>query len=202
MLKLARQLLLVILMLNCHMTWAAESSPVEMLQQTSNAMVAALNANKATLKSNPKLVRSLVRQHLLAKVDVIMMSRSVLGREAWGKATETQRRRFIAAFTDTVIQTYASAFASYSNETVKFYPIRGGHQGQRFVEVRSVIVRQNGPSIPVNYRLVSRSSGWKVYDINVEGVSLVQSFRSQFASQIAAGGIESLLGKMSLHNGK
>jgi phospholipid transport system substrate-binding protein len=178
----------------------AASAPVEMLESTSNQMINALSKNKTTLKNNPALVHSLVRQILLPHVDILSMSRSVLGRQAWNSATAQQQSIFVKEFTSTIIRTYSTAFASYTNEKVQFFPMREGAAGQQQVQVRSLIIRANGPSIPVDYRLILRGGSWKVYDFSVEGVSLVQSFRSQYSNEIAHGGIEGLLAKMQRHN--
>ena len=78
--------------------------------------------------------------------------------------------------------------------------MRGGTSGKSRVQVSSRIIQPGGPSIPINYRLVKRSSGWKVYDMSVDGVSLVQSFKSQFANEISQGGMSGLLVSLNKHN--
>ena len=123
------------------------------------------------------------------------MSRSVLGRNAWGEASATDKQRFAKAFTQLVIRTYAAPLAEYSGETVSFTPIRGNLDG-RFVRVNSVIQRPNGQRIPLSYNLVSKADGWKVYALSVEGVSLLQSFRTQFSNILQQGTMHDLLEQM------
>lgn len=177
----------------------AQSSPMDMLQTTSNQMLSALNANKATLKTNRALVYRIVNTILVPHVDLNSMSRSVLGRNAWIKATPDQRVRFTRAFTTLLIHTYSGALASYTNETINFYPVRGGIRSDR-VQVQSMIIRQNGPSIPVSYRVVRQGSEWKIYDFSVEGVSILESFRSQFANDLAGNSLDNLIANIERHN--
>lgn len=194
-----RYLSLAVLALLCQVAIAA-SSPLEMLQPTSDQMLSALKANKATLKSNPETVYRIVNQILVPHVDLDMMSRLVLGRNVWMQATPEQRQRFKKEFTRLVINTYSAALASYTNETVKFMPIRGGYEGRSRVQVQSQIIRQDGPPVGVNYRVQNMGGEWLVYDFTVEGVSMIESFRSQFAEDLSSGSMDSLLDKMARHN--
>jgi phospholipid transport system substrate-binding protein len=177
----------------------AASSPLLLVQDTANQMLQSLQEHKATIKTHRAEVYKIVEDILLPHVDVEAMSRSVLGRNVWTKATPDQQARFSEAFTTLLVHTYSSALAAYTNETIKFYPIRGGVTGNR-VQVQSVIIRQNGPSIPVNYRLVAVGDSWKIYDFSIEGVSILESFRSQFEHDIAQQGLDNLIEKLIQHN--
>lgn len=174
--------------------WAA-SSPVPMLETAANQILSTLEKNKATLKNNPQVIYRAVEQSLLPNVDVSGMSRSVLGRQAWMKATPSERQQFSEAFTQLVIRTYASPLAEYTDETVKFLPVRGSLEG-RFLRVNSLIVRSNGKNIPLSYSLVAKNGQWKIYDLSVEGVSLLQSFRSQFAQALQNSNMQELIKQM------
>ena len=123
------------------------------------------------------------------------MSRSVLGRQAWNKATDAEKKEFTQAFTQLVIRTYASPLAEYSDETVKFQPLAGPIDS-RFTRVSSVISRSNGQRIPLAYNLVSKNGQWKIYDLSVEGVSLLQSFRSQFGQALQNSTMHDLIAQM------
>lgn len=186
---------IVLVMMICSMTIFASSSPIPMLKSTSDNIINTLEVNKAALAGNPQIIYSAVKKFLLPQVDVMGMSRSVLGRSAWNKASKSERNAFAKSFTDLVIRTYASPLAQYSNETVKFLPIRGTVD-KRFIRVNSVIIRSNGKNIPLSYSLVSKKGQWKIYDLSVEGVSLLQSFRSQFAQVLQNSDMQSLLSQM------
>lgn len=179
----------------------AQSSPVPMLEGTANQIISTLKQNKGNLKNNPQIIYQAVQRHLLPNVDVAGMSRSVLGREAWTKASASERQQFSTAFTQLVIRTYASPLAEYTDESIKFLPIRGAADG-RFMRVNSVIVRSNGQNIPLSYSLVSQAGQWKIYDLSVEGVSLLQSFRSQFAQALRNSSMQDLLKQMRQQQSK
>lgn len=174
----------------------AQSSPVPMLQSTANQIIDTLKKNKSSLKTNHQIIYQAVERYLLPNVDVPGMSRSVLGRKAWGKATPAERARFAQAFTQLVIRTYAGPLAEYTDEKVNFQPVRGSLEG-RFVRVNSTIVRPSGQTIPLTYSLVAQNGQWKIYDLSVEGVSLLQSFRSQFADALQNSSMQDLIAKMN-----
>lgn len=177
-------------------------SPVPLLQETSDAMIAALYSNKAQLKTNPAIVHGIVRRVLLPHVDVLVMSKLVLGRNAWTDATAAQRQRFTQQFTVLLIRNYSTALTEFSNEKVEFSPIRGGPPSRNRVKVDSRIVQMGGPSIPVSYRLVYRDGSWKVYDLVIDNISLVESYRSQFADILSKAGVNGLLKQLDSKNGE
>lgn len=173
----------------------AQSSPIPMLENSATQIIAALKQNKPNLKHNHQIIYQAVERYLLPNVDVDGMSRSVLGREAWNKASAADKREFTQVFTQLVIRTYASPLAEYTDETVKFLPVRGP-MDTRFIRVNSVIIRSNGQNIPLSYSLVSKNNNWKIYDLSVEGVSLLQSFRSQFSQVLHNSSMQELIAEM------
>jgi phospholipid transport system substrate-binding protein len=182
------------------LVWAA-SSPMTMLETTSNQILATLKQNKANLKNNTQVIYQAVERYLLPNVDVSGMSRSVLGRKAWGLASSAEKQQFSRAFTQLVIRTYSTPLAEYTDETVKFLPIRGSLES-RFIRVNSIIVRSKGKNIPLSYSLISKNGQWKIYDLSVEGVSLLQSFRSQFAEALQNSSMQDLINQMQQHSKK
>ena len=140
-------------------------------------------------------INQAIQRYLLPHVDIDGMSRSVLGRQVWTKATASEKQAFSQVFTELIIRTYASPLAEYSGETVSFMPVRGEIEGH-FLRVNSVISRPNGQRIPLSYNLVSKSGDWKIYDLSVEGISLLQSFKLQFANILQRGTIKDLINQM------
>lgn len=179
---------------------ASAQDPVAMLNSLAERMISSLKAEKMTIKSNPTRVYSLAHKLVVPHADLDYMSRRVLPAQTWNQATPGQRSEFKKEFTTLLVRTYASALADYSDQTVKFYPVRGGTNGKGTVTVRSQIVRNDGPSIPVSYSLVSTGGGWKLFDMTVEGVSMLQSFRSQFADNLSRGNIAALITALKQHN--
>ncbi|MDI1353132.1 MAG: ABC transporter substrate-binding protein [bacterium] len=179
----------------------AAQSPIPMLERITNQIINTLKANQSSLKSNPNIIYKAVEANFLPNVDVVGMSRSVLGRQAWNKATAAEKAQFSKAFTQLVIRTYSSPLAQYSDETVQFLPLRGS-MDSRFMRVNSVIVRSQGQNIPLSYSLVNKNGQWKIYDISVEGVSLLQSFRSQFAQVLQNSNINEVIKQMQQKHAK
>ena len=186
-------------LLICTMAWAV-SSPVAILQNTSNQLISALQRNQATLKTKPQVVYGIVNQILLPHVDVMSMSSKALGREAWLRATPAQRQAFAQQFVTLLIRTYSSALAQYTNERVNFLPLRGDYNSQSRVQVNSVIVRESGPSINLSYRMMRVGGQWMLYDFSVDGVSIIESFRSQFVQVLQQRGIDGLINELAQHN--
>lgn len=186
-------------LLICTIAWAI-SSPVDLLQNTSNQLISALQRNQATLRTKPQIVYGIVNQILLPHVDVMSMSSKALGRDAWLRATPMQRQAFAQQFVTLLIRTYSSALGQYTNERVNFLPIRGDYNNQSRVQVNSIIVRESGPSINLSYRMTRVGGQWMLYDFSVDGVSIIESFRSQFVEQLQHSGIDGLINKLAQHN--
>lgn len=183
----------VILVCFSTLIWAADSA-VPMLEGAANQIITALKSNQTKLKDDHAIVEQAVKQYLLPHVDVVGMSRSVLGRSAWNKATPAERQEFTAVFTDLVIRTYAAPLAEYSGETITFSPQQSADG--KFARVNSLIKRNNGQTIPLSYALVAKGGDWKVYDLSVEGVSLLQSFRNQFGQVLQNSDMKTLISQM------
>lgn len=186
--------ILFISVLFSHVSFA-QSSPVSMLELSANQIIQTLKQNQASLKQNHQIIYHAIERYLLPNVDVDGMSRSVLGRLAWNKATASEKKEFTQAFTQLVIRTYASPLADYSGETVKFAPLKTV-ENTRFTRVNSIISRSNGQRIPLSYNLVLKQGQWKIYDLSVEGVSLLQSFRSQFGQVLQNSSMHDLIAQM------
>lgn len=177
---------------------SVQSDPVQLLQYIANNMVAQLKANKATLKSKPGIVYQLADKYVVPYADLPEMSKRVLPPRVWNSASAAQRAQFQHEFTRLVIRTYASALTSYQDQEVKVYPVRGA--AGNTVEVKSEITSSSSSPINVTYRLLRVGGVWKLYDMSVEGVSLISSFRSQFADILSNGSMQDLLNKLTKHN--
>jgi phospholipid transport system substrate-binding protein len=180
---------------------APSADPVSLLQYIANNMIDGLKTNKATLKTKPGIVYSLAYRYVVPYASLDEMSKRVLPPRVWNSASPAQKAEFKKLFTTTVIRTYASALTNYQDQTVKFYPVRGGAGGGS-VEVKSQIISSQSQPINVSYRLVHGGGGWKLYDMSVEGVSMLGSFRSQFASILSQGDMNTLLSRLSGHNSR
>lgn len=180
----------------------AESRPENILENATQSMLSSLKANKQTLKQNPNGIYKLVDDVLVPHVDTEYMAKWVIGKQYWTSASADQQGRFITEFKRMVVRSYASSLLAYSDQTVTYFPVKESIEGKAKVQVSSVIRQPSGESINVAYRLLRTSNGWKVYDIIIEGVSLLQGFKSQFADDLRAAGLEQLINKLHSHNAK
>ena len=186
-----RLLLMVMGWFVCCNVWALVS-PVTMLDGVASRVIRSLEANKSRLRSM-SVIRSIVNRNLVPYLDRNSIAANVVGRQYWRQASSSQRSQFIKVFTNTVIKTYANAFASYDGDKVKIYPLRMDYRKNRYVNVKSVLIRRNGQRIAMTYALARSGASWRIYDFSIEGVGLVQSYRSQFSSTLRSGGLKGLL---------
>ena len=178
----------------------AADSPLPMVKNINDNILNVLNKNQAKLKNNPKIIEAAITQYFIPHVDTTGMSRSVLGRQAWMKASTKEKSQFTHEFTRLVLRTYAQPLTNYSGEKVEFLPAKASSVPQ-FAQIQSVIVRPNGQRIPVSYHLVKTAQGdWKVYDLSVEGVSLLNSFRNQFGQALKNDELSVIISKMHQKN--
>lgn len=175
-------------------------SPSTQLQQVANKMITQLESNKSNLNSM-STIRRIVNQVLIPNVDLDRMSSSVVGRY-WSTASAAQKVQFKKDFSYLVTTTYAAALSSYDGDQVKFQPLREDFSTRQTMRVSSIIVRKNGQRIPITYDVSRSGNQWKVYDFSIESVSMVQSYRAQFSSVLANGGMTALLARLQNHNHK
>ncbi len=176
----------------------AEQSPKEMLENVAAQMLAALHERDAELRKDPQKLQALVEELLVPHVDLKVVSRWVLGKY-WRRATPEQRTRFTEEFKKMLIRFYSSALLEYADFEFKFYPVKM-KEGARRVVVRSEVRRAGGPPHSVNYSVILRKGKWKVYDVTIDGVSVVTTYRSSFSEEIRRGGLDGLLEKMASWN--
>jgi len=166
--------------------YAAEAvpgpSPQELIETTARKLLEALDADRALAKKDPARVRKLVDEILLPHFDTDYSARLVLGKN-WRNATEEQRKRFIAAFYQSLLRNYGSALAEFTADRMQVLPFRGDlSTGQ--ATVRTQVKRSNGTVVPVNYTLRATPEGWKAWDVTIEGISYVRNFRNDVGAEI------------------
>ena len=170
---------------------SATIGPRTVVEQATQQVLNTLDNNAERIKNDPEAVQALVAEIVLPRFDFELMSRFVLGRH-WRDASPTQREAFTQAFRDLLVRTYARALDDYSGEDVRIPPQRIPDDSDR-VSVQTEILQVDGPVIPVNYALFFRDEQWKVFDVTIEGVSLVQNYRAQFGDIARADGLDALI---------
>jgi len=198
--KSVQSIVLLFCLLTSVLALAVDPAPVTMLKESTAQMLAFLKSNQSTLKSRPQLLESEVRRIVVPKFDLTTMAQSVVGRRHWMDASPEQQQAFIREFTDLVISVYAAPLADYNGDRVQFFPLRDAISGQSRIIVQTAILRPTGQRIQVNYSLKSTGNSWKIYDFSIEGISMIASYRSQFADVLENKGMSGLLGQMRVHN--
>lgn len=173
----------------------AATTPDQLIKDTSEKVLSTLEANKAKYDKNPDEIYKLVNDIILPHLDFRAMSKLALGKN-WRKASEDQQERFVEAFRTMLIRTYSKSLTEYAGQEIRFLPYRPPADGKRTVKVNTVISQSNGPDIPIDYSLRIKDDIWKVYDIKIDGISLVTNYRNSFAADINRVGIEGLIEKL------
>jgi phospholipid transport system substrate-binding protein len=143
----------------------------------------------------------MVEELLLPHIDLITASRWVLGKH-WRRATKEQKIQFIKHFRGMLLRFYSTALADYLNKNtvdenlITFQPVRA-ETGSDDVTVRSEVHPPNGQPIPVNYQMHLTRKGWKVYDVSVEGISVVTTYRNSFNEEIRRNGLDQLIARLA-----
>jgi phospholipid transport system substrate-binding protein len=189
---------LLLLMLVSGALWAAVKPAQEVIQDTSAQMLSALRQNYAALKQDSSQIYGLVDQIVLPNFDFELMSRWVLGR-AWQQATPEQRRRFTDEFRTLLVRTYAKALLEYANEEVRVLPQPGAADGNDMM-IKTEVRLKAGQPIQINYSMHFGNNAWKVYDVTVDGVSLVTNYRGTFATQIRDSGLDAVIADLQQRN--
>lgn len=176
----------------------AALGPDELVKKTAEDVIFAIKADEEIQKGNKEKIYKLAEDKILPNFDFERISRLVLGR-AWRKTNENQKKGFIKEFRTLLLKTYAVALSKYKDQEIVFKPTRMS-KGDEIVIVKSEIVQNGGQPIKVNYALSNNSGKWLVFDIVIEGVSLVTNYRSQFSSEIKRNGIDVLIDKLAKKN--
>jgi phospholipid transport system substrate-binding protein len=176
----------------------AGEAPDALVKRISNDVIDTAKADKDIQAGNSKKVTELVDSKILPYVDFQRMTALAAGR-FWRDATPEQKTALSNEFRTLLIHTYSGALSQIKNETVEFKPMRADPADQE-VEVRSQVNVQRGEPIQLNYRLAKGPSGWKIFDINVLGAWLVETYKGTFATEIGKGGIDGLIKKLAERN--
>jgi phospholipid transport system substrate-binding protein len=181
-------------------TAVAQAEPVApdaWIRQISGEVIDTVKADKAIQGGDTKKVLALVDAKILPNVDFQRMTSSAVGRY-WRQATPDQQKRLQDEFKTLLVRTYAGALTQVKDQTVEMKPLRAKPDDTE-VLVRTE-VKGKGEPIQLDYRLEKVGEGWKIYDVNVLGVWLVETYRASFAQEISSSGIDGLIAKLAEKN--
>ena len=191
-------LLFCFLMLAIGRPAMAAQAPIDVLQSMTDTLEGIVQKDPDIIFDQPRL-RVIAREVVLPNVDIRTMSRWVLGKN-WRKATHEQREAFIVEFRELLLSSYLRQVKTYEGEVVRFLPVRGDLKKGR-VTVGAEIEQLNGrPMVHAIFRMHEVDNAWKIYDVSVEGISLVATHRSGFSTEIRNNGIDSLIARLRILN--
>jgi phospholipid transport system substrate-binding protein len=168
--------------------------PSQVVESAANGMLKALDANRALYRRDPAKVDALVDKYILPHVDTTFSAELVLGKY-WRTATPQQRQSFINAFYHSMLNNYGAALVDFTSNMLRVYPtnVKPGAQN---ATVRTVMIRSSGSPVHVNYYMHMTPQGWKAWDVVIDGVSYVMSYREDFAPQIAQQGLDTVIKRL------
>ena len=170
------------------------SSPGTLIQSAATAMLKDLDEHRAEYRKDPGKVHKLVDEVLLPHFDTEYSAKLVLGRH-WSAATPEQRQRFISAFYKSLLTNYGDALADFTGDRLKVFPYTGDPNAP-YATVRTQVRKDDGTMVSVNYALRKTDQGWKAWDVVIEGISYVKSFRDDFGAEIEQKGIDEVIGRL------
>ncbi|HEY9240243.1 MAG TPA: ABC transporter substrate-binding protein [Burkholderiaceae bacterium] len=176
---------------------AQGKAPDALIKEVSTDVLDAVRADKSIKQGDVNKVIALVDTKVMPHVDFQRMTASAVGRY-WRQATPDQQKRLQDEFKILLVRTYSGALAQVQDQTVELKPMRSSPTDTEVV-VKTEI-RGRGDPVQLDYRLEQTPGGWKIYDVNVLGVWLVENYRNSFSQEISSGGIDGLIGKLAARN--
>ncbi|MCC2596183.1 ABC transporter substrate-binding protein [Pusillimonas sp. MFBS29] len=172
------------------------AAPNDYVQQVADNALEAVKKDQAVRSGDLTSIHKAIDQYVMPYVNFEKTTRLAAGRY-WRQATDQQKKDLVEAFKGTLVRTYSGALSKVDqNSSFKMQPFRGDPSADDVV-VRSTMTQTNGPEVAIDYRLEKTPQGWKIYDLNVEGIWLIQNYRNQFAQQISQNGIDGLIAALN-----
>lgn len=172
-------------------------APDVLIKEISTDVLEAVKADKSIKQGDVQKIMALVDQKVMPYLDFQRMTASAVGRH-WRQATPEQRQHLQDEFKLLLVRTYSGALAQVQDQTVELKPMRGSPTDKEVVVKTEV--KGRGDPIQLDYRLAQTPDGWKIYDMSVLGVWLVENYRNSFSQEISAGGIDGLIAKLAERN--
>jgi len=172
--------------------------PEELVRKVTQDVLDAIRSDKQLAAGDKQKALKLAEEKVLPLIDFEEAARLAVGR-AWAQATPEQRKKLVEEFRKMLVRTYSNAISAYEGQTMKVLPVRM-KPGDTEVTVHNQYIRAGGTPLPVDYQMHKTDQGWKIYDITVEGVSLVLTYRSEFDAIVKQEGIDGLIKRLEEKN--
>ena len=184
-------LLALVLGGNTRLAWAVDTPPDVLARSTTQEVLAILKQDKEIRSGDLSKAYQLVEAKILPNFDFNRMTQLAVGKN-WPRATAQQKQALVTQFRNLLVRTYSASLTAFTNQTVEFKPLTMKPDDSD-VTVRSEIRQPGGQPIPIDYSMYKTNFGWKVYDVTIDGVSLVTNYRASFASTIRQKGVDGLI---------
>ncbi|MCZ6566237.1 MAG: ABC transporter substrate-binding protein [Gammaproteobacteria bacterium] len=177
-----------------------QRAPEQIVEETTTVVLAALNKEHARLKEDPTLINNLINETIIPIVDLNSMGKLILGKH-WKRASEEQRSSFVSEFKDMLVRTYAKSLVDYGHAEVKVLPDRNSKES-KYHTVKTELYIGSGKA-PLQIAYIFRNNKqdeWKVFDLSVDGLSLVKNFRTSFSQEIKETSLDALIERLANTN--
>lgn len=176
----------------------AQEAPDVLIKRVSEEILEIAKTDKQIQAGNQQRIMEVVQSKVIPHVNFQRMTSMATGR-FWREATPDQQSALTNEFRTLLIYTYSGAIAQIRNQRLEFKPMRAAPDDTE-VEVRSSVIQSRGEPIQLNYRLEKTPNGWKIFDVNILGAWLVETYKGSFASEISKGGIDGLIRTLTERN--
>lgn len=170
---------------------AADEAPDQLIKRLSNEILDTAKADKDIKAGSQKKINDLVESKVLPYIDFQRMTSLAVGKN-WRDATPDQQKQLVSEFRNLLVFTYSGAITQVKDQQMDFKPFRAAPDDTE-VEVRTQVIQKRGEPLQLNYRLEKQADGWKIYDINVLGAWLVETYKGSFATEIGKSGVDGLI---------
>ena len=188
--------IIIILVLFVPTSVISQTNPDIFLKQSVEEVSLFISENKEQLEIDDEFLEEKMNELVIPRFDIVLMSKITLGKSTWTSISENQKNRFVEAFKSLMVRTYMKSLTVFDGEKIKFLPYVTGKRLD-VAKVKSIYVMNDG-DLPVNYRLKKNDNGdWKVFDIIIDGISLLKNYRTDFQNHVKNNGIESLIKKLN-----
>ncbi len=177
---------------------APDTPPDVMVRKSIDEVLALIKADKDLQAGNQKKLLDLIEEKVLPHFDFTRMTRLAVGRN-WAQASDAQKESLTREFRTMLVRTYSTSLSQYRNQTIDVKPAKIA-AGDNETVVKTLVNQPGGQPIPIDYSMEKSDRGWRVYDVVVDGVSLVTTYRSSFNDQIQKGGIDGLVKTLADRN--
>lgn len=176
----------------------AQEAPDALVKRVTDEVLAIIKADKDLQSGNSRKIAELAEAKVLPHFDFARMTRLAVGRN-WQQASDAQKEQLVKEFRTMLVRTYSTSLTAYRNQTIEVKPTKMA-AGDKETTVRTAVLQQGGPSIPIDYAMEKGDTGWKVFDVVIDGASLVTTYRGSFNEQVQRGGIDGLLKTLADRN--